>query len=61
MRSPGFRSLWSHVMANLGVELGECVSGRARACAYASAALIELGWAGSNAETRGGGSIESAW
>jgi hypothetical protein len=58
---PGFRSSWSHVMANLGVELGGRVRGRKRVCAYAAAAVCEPGYAGSNAETRGGGSMESAW
>src|SRR5512132_2542681 len=36
---PGFRSSWSQVRVNLGVELRECVKGRSGACAYAAAAV----------------------
>jgi hypothetical protein len=58
---PGFRSLWSHVRVNWGVELRECVKGQGGSCAYAVAAVGEGAQAGSNAETRGGGSMDSAW
>jgi hypothetical protein len=58
---PGFRSSWSHVRVNLGVELRECVKGRSGSCAYAAAAVREVGQVGSKADTRGGGSMESAW
>jgi prepilin signal peptidase PulO-like enzyme (type II secretory pathway) len=59
--SPGFRSSWSHVTAHWAVELGKRVRVQRWPCAYASAALSGLGEAGSNTETRGGGSMESAW
>jgi hypothetical protein len=58
---PGFRGSWSHVRVNLGVELRECVRGRSGSCAYAAAAVREVGQVGSKADTRGGGSMESAW
>ncbi len=57
----GFRSWWSHMGLNFGVDLGGCVEGRSGSCVYAAAALLTRGQAGSNAETRGGGSMESAW
>jgi hypothetical protein len=59
--SPGFRSSWSHVRVNLGVELRECVKGRSGSCAYTAAAVNAGDQAGSNVEIRGGGSMESAW
>jgi hypothetical protein len=46
---------------NLRVELREWVKGRSGACAYAAAAVREGGQVGSKVETRGGGSMESAW
>jgi NDP-sugar pyrophosphorylase family protein len=58
---PGFRSSWSHVRVNLGVELRECVKGRSGSCAYAAAAVNAGDQAGSKTEIRGGGSMESAW
>jgi hypothetical protein len=58
---PGFRSWWSHVGLNSGSDLGERVKGRRGSCVYAAAAVGEGAQAGSNAETRGGGSMESAW
>src|SRR6266508_2260230 len=57
----GFRSSWSHVRVNLGVELRECVKGRSGSCAYAAAAVRAVGQVGSKADTGGGGSMESAW
>jgi hypothetical protein len=59
--NPGFRSSWSHVGLSLGVDLREWVEDRNGSCAYAAAAVREGSQAGSNAETRGGGSMESAW
>src|SRR5215211_3274223 len=59
--SPGFRSSWSRVRLDLGVELRECVKGRSGSCAYAAAAVHAGGQAGSKTEIRGGGSMESAW
>jgi hypothetical protein len=58
---PGFRSWWSHVGLDSGVDLGECVKGRSGSCAYAAAAVNAGGQAGSKTEIRGGGSMESAW
>jgi transposase len=41
--TPGFRSWWSHVSLNSGVDLGEWMEGRSGSCVYAAVALLTPG------------------